>query len=1196
MLARRIWRGDSARHGRALATLLVSVVAVLLVPSAALAATGAISGQMTNGKVGVAGEVEIFEFESPLERVKTDASGNYTATELSEGTSYQVEFIPQGKYVPIFYTNATTLAAATAVSVKSAVTTGAINGVVSEEARIQGKVTDSKGTPLEFAEVEAETPAGEYVDGTVTDEEGEYTIERLPPGTYAIAIERFATNGIERRFYHGKETLGTAQLQTVLAGEVLGGIDEALPALGAITGTVTDSEGHGVERAIVELFEGSTRVAQEYTKAGGTYEIPNLLPGSFTVRFAPPEHGNFLPQYYDDKQTALEATPVSVASGASVSAVDARLETAGAITGTVTSATGAPVAKAQILLWNASRTTYILYTETAADGTYSLPGLTTGTYYLEVSAFGYERADYRLRTTLSDADPISVTTGSVTASTDVTLAPQSNQTASEPLGGTGQITGQATEPGGAPVDEAVASLLNSQGRTIAQATTIADGTYAFAHLPAGTYHVEFEAGDGQNLAPSVYGSAVNVAAATLTPGVSAQLQVGGTVAGTVTGASAGDLAGIEVTAYRSGAGGAQVAGAAVTGASGEYKILGLASGSYEVRFTNAFDGGADWVTQYYDASPTLSGAAPVSVSEGHETTGIDATLAQGGRLAGTVTRVGGGAVSGVRVEVLTPEGEYVAESDTLESGAWEVGDLAPGNYIVSFVPEGQNLVAQYYQQADSEGAARQVTATAGTESGGIDASLAAGSELSGKDNAGESYVSVLDKAGVTVARVRTNASGEYSVRGLPEGAYTAHFEPLSFQNLIPQYYHAATTFTAATFVQISPTSPGTEIDATMEEGAGIVGTVTGTGGEGVGGVRVIAFDEEANKVSAASTTATGHYSVSGLPAGSYRLEFVPEAGSGHGPSYYSKQATLTSATAIVLKARQQVTGINESLGGESGSPTSAGIEGIVTGAAGTPLSGVEVLALNETGEALASTATGIGGGYVLADLAPGSYFVEFQPPSPDEVSTFYPGVPSFSEAKAVQATAGSVSAGIDVRLGRFSEEPLARAIGGGTTGLGTVASIGPARTSTAPTPSSAGVPTLTGARKLVVSAGKLELELACAYAGPCAGSLSLLAYLTKRGALSPRSVKGGRTAVLDRVGYRISAGGHVTLKLRLSALGTRLLSAARSGAPVRLVLAPTLGKSQTLALTLVRSTAKPNRSTAKPNKSRKRSTKGKRHK
>ena len=138
----------------------------------------------------------------------------------------------------------------------------------------------------------------------------------------------------------------------------------------------------------------------------------------------------------------------------------------GVVAGTVTNAaTGAAVASASVTITGPSNRTL----STAADGTYSST-LPVGEYAVAATAFGYGQA----------SGTATVTEGQ-TATVDLALAPAPRAT----------VSGVVRNAQGEVVPGATVQIL---GTPLAPATSAADGAYAIADVPHGTYQVRATAG------------------------------------------------------------------------------------------------------------------------------------------------------------------------------------------------------------------------------------------------------------------------------------------------------------------------------------------------------------------------------------------------------------------------------------------------------------------------------------------------------------------------------------------------------------------------------------------------------------------------------------------------------------------------------------------------------------------------------
>jgi hypothetical protein len=129
-----------------------------------------------------------------------------------------------------------------------------------------------------------------------------------------------------------------------------------------------------------------------------------------------------------------------------------------------------------------------------------------------------------------------------------------------------------------------------------------------------------------------------------------------------------------------------------------------------------------------------------------------------------------------------------------------------------------------------------------------------------------------------VAETTTDLNGKYTVEGLAPGSYKVEFFPEFETNLVPQFYKEKNSFSAADEVKVEEGKPTEKIDAALQEGGEISGTVTDAAtNTPLGEVCVYAnnslgfFPEFFGGET--ETSANGKYTIRGLGKGSYNLEF-----------------------------------------------------------------------------------------------------------------------------------------------------------------------------------------------------------------------------------------------------------------------------------------------------------------------------------
>jgi hypothetical protein len=161
-----------------------------------------------------------------------------------------------------------------------------------------------------------------------------------------------------------------------------------------------------------------------------------------------------------------------------------------------------------------------------------------------------------------------------------------------------------------------------------------------------------------------------------------------------------------------------------TAANGEYTISGLASGEYIVGFGSPFMGELNYVTQFYNGKSTYAEAQPVTVTAGGTVSGIDAKLAEGGRITGRVTDAStGAAIERAIVCAFGSNPESGGCALTNANGEYTITGLVGGEYKVGFASP-LTYVVQYYNNKGTLSEADAVSVLAGSTVSGIDAALA----------------------------------------------------------------------------------------------------------------------------------------------------------------------------------------------------------------------------------------------------------------------------------------------------------------------------------------------------------------------------------------------------------------------------------------------------------------------------------------
>ena len=603
------------------------------------------------------------------------------------------------------------------------------------------------------------------------------------------------------------------------------------------------------------------------------------------------------------------------------------------------------------------------------------------------------------------------------------------------------------------------SVIDASGATLTTGNVDALGNYiSQAGLPAGTYYARTNNTVGfiNELYDDVpcpvgcnvgSGTPIAVAAATTTPGINFVLTEGARITGQVTSAATSTpLPNVSVTVFTANG---SSAGFATTDGTGSFAVLGLVAGTYYARTSNGFG----YIDQLYDGIPCgLScqpfTGTPIVVGTGATVTGIDFSLATGGRVSGTLTDAATSLpVAGATVQILTSAGSLVSTGRTDLSGNYITGSgIATGTYYAR-ASSTTGHITQLYSGIACAGpctilAGNSMAVTEGSTTSGINFSMQAGGRVSGTviDSATSApipnvQIQIVDPNGRTIASANTDGGGNYLTgSGLPTGTYYARTSNnLGYVNEIYNNKPCPQTcpvISGDSFsVTIGSTTPG--INFSLDRGGRIAGTITDSAtAQPVGGAFVTIYDTSGRRWGTGSSNQFGQYiSGVGLPAGTYYATAGDSAG--HITQLYSGIAcssacSVTSGTPITVTGTATTSGIDFSM------VLGARISGTVTNTTTSlPAAGVGVLILDASGTVLSTGTTNALGNYVTTSGLPnGSYYVRtannqglinriWATPSPLEcVGSFAGPSPSciVTTGTPVAVTAGTITPGIDFGL------------------------------------------------------------------------------------------------------------------------------------------------------------------------------------
>lgn len=298
----------------------------------------------------------------------------------------------------------------------------------------------------------------------------------------------------------------------------------------------------------------------------------------------------------------------------------------------------------------------------------------------------------------------------------------------------------------------------------------------------------------------------------------------GSVSGTVTDAATNEpIEGVEVCAWSLTEEEDEFPDCAYTDSLGQYFIGGMDADWYGIEFWGKPLG---YVTQFYNGKARWWEADKVGIAV-EPLKGIDAELATGGTIEGTVTRAPGGSpveeatVCAWEVELELFGGCAFSDSE----GDYVLRGLAAGEYLVEFWPgEEPNLLSQFYDGKSHPFEADLVSAAPGETKKGIDAEFQPGGTIEGTVRAASNgapvqWVEVCAWEAFSDGFGRcdySNADGSYSLERLSPGAYKVEFWTGETEtNLLNQYWDHKSLWSEANVLGIAGGETRTGINADL---------------------------------------------------------------------------------------------------------------------------------------------------------------------------------------------------------------------------------------------------------------------------------------------------------------------------------------------------------------------------------------------
>lgn len=595
---------------------------------------GVISGTVTEGGIPVAGiNLSIIAHAAGMLyfSATTDANGQYSFTNLPKG-KYSVsifEFASPGGAQTIRPLTQPANLVNLATSSSEVPFDVAVQRYATGNSQVSGVVSDSRtATPISGAMVSLtpRDPANptRYAN---TDSIGEWSLADVPVGVYDVYFSAM----------HGDYTYSEPTFITVTAGE---NIELSLylaslaPGTSTVSGKITNRDTNApVAGATVQVSRnlGGYNPDAVVTDANGLYSVPTLPDGQYSITVTVDGYqeaygGVDVTGGNEKKNIRLVANP-PVPTGE------------GTITGTVVDEFGLPIADAPVYITSfvtAGAYSYFnSYATTDGDGRFEFFDLALVDTTVNVNQPNNSDVEYASATVIAELD-------ATTTNLDLEIA----------LATAAQISGTVTIDGGELTDSTIARAINAETGAVNWGSSIdgATGDYLLTQLPAGDYVIQFVQESLYGISPDLPGADDSLAQAywvsgdadgtasrddatviTVEPGDLVEnrdivLHEGGVISGFVAMAAGTgstplpDGRNVRVNVYALSGGSWVLHDYATAEASrysgSQFRVTGLAPGSYKLEYIDMWDGNRAFVTTYSGGASSLSAASVLTVTAG----------------------------------------------------------------------------------------------------------------------------------------------------------------------------------------------------------------------------------------------------------------------------------------------------------------------------------------------------------------------------------------------------------------------------------------------------------------------------------------------------------------------------------------------------------------------------------------------------
>ncbi|MGG4167943.1 carboxypeptidase regulatory-like domain-containing protein [Rossellomorea vietnamensis] len=660
---------------------------------------------------------------------------------------------------------------------------------------VSGIVTDNLGSSIVNAIVQIFDQNNILIGSGFTDSSGQYIVGNLPSGSFNVVVN----------------SPGFGQVITGInlgVGEDLTGVNISLiPNPGIIDGQITNfATGDTIAGATVVIIDGISQIpiATTTTSAFGNYSVSGLSPGSYIVSAS---KMNFTTEQIGAIVISDSATRADLALG----------ENPGTISGNVEDTNGNPITGngIQISVFNENNVLVVSFLANS-DGTYSVPSLAPGTYFITASAPNYS----------------SSTVSAIVESNQTTTV--TNVLAANPVTLTVQVVIGNTST---PIEGSAVTIRHSNNIVIATGITDVNGLVTFFSLPTGTLNITADASSFGTDTKSVIGGPGDSLSAVLSLAPNP-----GHIQGLVSNLASGEAipnAVIQLYDITN-----VLVQTTLSNQNGAYAFSGVTPGVYTV-IANAADFGPETAGAIVTSNQTSFLSFALSPNPG---------VVQGYvRNSVTLDPIVGATVV---VRELSGTGPVIFTTITDSDGFFQTTTLSPRVYVlVGSSPDfGSNSVSAEVMS----GGVTNVEILLNPNPGALTGTVRDAQTL---QTLTDTLVRVINNQGTIVATVQTSIDGTYFIPGLTEGSYTVSAINTGYQSLLQQVNILPNSTIVLDFNLLAnpATLSGTVVDAiTGSPLTGVIIEVYVSGADIL--VRRVLTDEN------------GNYLIEGLPQGTFDVK------------------------------------------------------------------------------------------------------------------------------------------------------------------------------------------------------------------------------------------------------------------------------------------------------------------------------------